>query len=90
MNELNAADPKTSDMTELKMMNALNTIDPKTRGMTALHKVVSPMNEISASQEEMLESYVNCLHVLLSCQYIDINAQNYDNETALHLASENG
>jgi len=66
----------------------VNTIDPLT-SMTALHKVVSKMSKVETSQEEM-KSYVKCLDVLLSSPSIDVNAQNYDKETALHLASEFG
>ena len=66
----------------------VNVIDPLT-SMTALHKVVSQMSKVETTQEEV-KSYVKCLDILLSSPSIDVNAQNYDKETALHLASEFG
>lgn len=62
------------------------------KGQTALHQVVLEMCQSWATEDK--NGYMDCLDVLLKeNQYpfsVDINSQDNDGDTALHLATRHG
>ena len=62
------------------------------KGQTALHQVVLEMSQSCATEDK--NGYMDCLNVLLKeNQYpfsVDINSQDNDGNTALHLATRHG